>query len=824
MASQGYAVASPDSAGLNSSVTFDPIFLAPGLSQKADLERFEKGAYIFPGTYDVDVFVNNKNLGKNTITFKTDDSNRNDVLLCMTSSAVGRLNLNFKELNAQAKDELAKDGDICHNMASLLPELKVDYDSGSQRLDLTIPQVYLRNTDNGYVDPEFWDSGVNALMVGYQSNYYTMSSRGNKYDSAFIGLNTGFNIGAWQLRHNGNYNWQSEVGGEYQRINTYLQRDIPSLKSRIIIGENNSNGQVFDTSPFRGVRLSDVENMLPSSERGYAPEIRGIARTNAKVTIRQNGQILRETTVVPGAFNINDLYPTGYGGDLDVTVTESDGSVQTFSVPYSAVSILLRPGAYHYDVIMGETNYVGYLKKRPFYQATLQYGINNALTGYGGFQSSNDDYYSVLAGAGFNTPVGALSVDVTHAETRFDDSTDKMAGQSYRLSFSKRMLETKSSVSIAAYRYSTSGYLDYNTAMSMMNLIDNGRSPNQVYRPKNRFSTTFSQGLPDGYGQLYVTGYTQDYWNSHTHSDLQYQLGYNNNFRNVTFGLNAGRTRNSFGRMETTSMVNVSIPFGSTSTVTGSLTRDSSGHYGQQVSVSGVAGDNNTLSYGVSGSHYGNDGGSSATASGSYRSSYSNLSASVSSGKNYTSGSVGATGTLLGYSGGIVLSPYTSDTFAIVEAKGAKGAKVSNYPGISIDRFGHAAVPYLSAYQMNEISIDPKGISQDVELNMTSQSVTPYNGAVIKLKYDTNKAIPVLFTLNGSENIPFGTNVSDNDGNSVGIIGQGGQLYARLSQAKGILRVKWGTDSKDSCDISYSISQKDIDLKKMLTRTVTCSS
>lgn len=70
--------------------------------------------------------------------------------------------------------------------------------------------------------------------------------------------------------------------------------------------------------------------MLPQSRRGYAPDIRGIARTNAVVTVRQNDRIIYETTVPPGAFVIEDLYPTGYGGNLDVKVTEADGSVQSF--------------------------------------------------------------------------------------------------------------------------------------------------------------------------------------------------------------------------------------------------------------------------------------------------------------------------------------------------------------------------------------------------------------------------------------------------------------------------------------------------------------
>ncbi|MDE9590767.1 fimbria/pilus outer membrane usher protein, partial [Xenorhabdus bovienii] len=100
---------------------------------------------------------------------------------------------------------------------------------------------------------------------------------------------------------------------KYHALNTYVQRDIPALQGRVLIGESYTSGQLFDTLPFTGVSLTSVPYMLPLSQQGYAPEIRGIARTNARVTVHQGEQVIYETTVPPGDFIINDLYPTGYG-------------------------------------------------------------------------------------------------------------------------------------------------------------------------------------------------------------------------------------------------------------------------------------------------------------------------------------------------------------------------------------------------------------------------------------------------------------------------------------------------------------------------------
>ncbi|WP_285218493.1 fimbria/pilus outer membrane usher protein, partial [Klebsiella quasipneumoniae] len=97
-----------------------------------------------------------------------------------------------------------------------------------------------------------------------------------------------------------------------------------------------------DGVPFRGVQLQSSEQMLPARLRGFAPQITGIANSNARVTIRQNGYVVYETYVAPGPFEIKDLYQAGMSGDLEVTITEADGSVRSFVVPYSTLPVMLR--------------------------------------------------------------------------------------------------------------------------------------------------------------------------------------------------------------------------------------------------------------------------------------------------------------------------------------------------------------------------------------------------------------------------------------------------------------------------------------------------
>lgn len=784
-------------------VQFDSSFLQLENVNAVDLNRYANGASITPGTYNTAVFVNGHAVGNVDVEMREREDKT--VFPCMTASLLKQIPFRYEHLPAHFFEKAGECGDL----HALLPEAVTRYDSNEMRLDIQLPQLYVSDTARGSVSPALWDSGIPAAILGYNLNGYQNTSNGIENKSFYAGINAGLNIGAWYLRHNGSYNWNSNGFEKYDAINTYLQRDIPALKARALIGQSNTRGDVFDTLPFTGVALATDERMLPESQRGFAPEIRGIARTNAKVTVRQGDAVIYQTTVAPGAFLIDDLYPTGYGGDLLVTVEEADGTRQSFSVPYAAVVEQLRPGATRFELVGGELRNDFISHDVALYQGTVRHGLTNLLTGYGGMQVSQN-YYALLGGVAVGTEYGAFSFDVTQARMHLHQ-TEKQAssGQSYRLSYSKTVSETQSNISVAAYRFSSSGFMDFMTAQQTLEAIERGASENAISRSRNRFSVTASQGLPGAWGQLYISGSVQDYWNK-TRSDKQYQMGYNNSYGSVSYGVSVGRTY-SLNGTEDTWLLTMSMPLGrSDSTyrpqLSTQLTHDSTGRTGEQATLSGTGGEEHQFSYSATAMNANQGVGASGALSGQYRTQYANLSASWSGGRNYHSESLGANGTIVAHQGGVTLSSYTSDTFALVEAKGATGATVSGYPGVRIDRFGYALVPYLDPYQMNNVILDPKGASDEVEMVNTEKRVAPYFGAVVKVKYGTKTGSPVLInaTLNGQP-VPFGAEVLDEKGRSVGNAGQGGQLYARVEQQQGTLTVRWGQGDEQQCEIRYHL-------------------
>ncbi|WP_366543752.1 fimbria/pilus outer membrane usher protein, partial [Salmonella enterica] len=70
------------------------------------------------------------------------------------------------------------------------------------------------------------------------------------------------------------------------------------------------------TVRFRGVRFWRDMQMLPHSKQNFAPVVRGVAQSNALVTVEQNGFIVYQKEVPPGPFVFEDLQLAGGGADL----------------------------------------------------------------------------------------------------------------------------------------------------------------------------------------------------------------------------------------------------------------------------------------------------------------------------------------------------------------------------------------------------------------------------------------------------------------------------------------------------------------------------
>lgn len=804
------AMAAESGAG---DVEFNTSFLDSSYTSGVDLKQFTHGNGMQAGEYLADIWLNDDLLATQKLTFSKQPDGR--VGVCMPPELLALLNV----MPSALRDTDALSSGQCTPVEKIIPSARLTWDSGQQKLVIAIPQQDLEKTARGTVPPSLWQNGSAAAFVGYNASAYQAESDGDTFNSQYLSLNSGLNVGGWYLRHNGSLTNQTGSGSRYQSINTYIQHDVTPIRGRFLAGQANTSGRLFDSLPYTGVSVFSDDQMLPESQRGYAPEIRGIARSHARVTVSQGGNVIYETTVPAGAFVINDLYPTGYGGDLSVTVREADGSESTFLVPYASVTDLLRPGASRYEAVAGKYRQPDGHDGQPFYQASWQQGITNILTLYGGMQFS-DGYQAYQAGSAVSTPLGALALDVTRAST--STVRDKLSGQSYRITYNKLVSDTQSNIALAAYRFSTRDYLDFAQAMEYQNLQQGAPvHSGLLYRTKNRYSLTLSQGLKEGWGTISATGLSQNYWDR-SGSDMQYQLGYSNRWKRLSYSLTATRNRAPEGSMQTSWLVSFSLPLGDARPVTfsSSLSHDSGGGLSEQVALAGTAGERQQMSWGVSGTHS-EQSGSTGSVSGQYLSPWTSVNASAGVGRDNHTLSAGLSGSVVAHPHGVTFTPYTSDTWVVINAPGAAGAEVNSYPGLKLDRWGNAVMPASMPYQRNPVSLDPKGLSDRVELESTTMNVVPRAGAVVVAEFATQQGYALLLTpAREDTGLPFGATVTDSQGNTAGMVGQGGMVYARVSNKTGRLFATVNNQGKAStCIVPFSVVEEAKPLQQI---TYTC--
>ncbi|RQH04767.1 fimbrial biogenesis outer membrane usher protein [Paraburkholderia dinghuensis] len=824
----------------------------------ANIERFNKISAIEPGNYQVDIFVNGLFFSRRTIDFRAAEGGAvNPCLSDEMLTAIGVL-LPERGFDDDVSDEVLPETDSftepkfpdepewkpaalsaqCVPLAERVPGASTKFDLSRLRLEISVPQAMMKRVPRGYVDPESLDPGNMMGYLNYDSSFYTASSSGNRTDSFYTGMNAGVNIGLWRIRDQSAFTYLNSFGGSTSRwnnIRTYAERPLISWRSRLLIGEDFTGGNLFSSIGYTGVHLESDDRMLPDSLRGYAPVINGIANTNARVVVTQGGNTIYQTTVAPGPFSITDLNPTAFQGDLTVTVFEANGQVTTFTVPFSAVPSSLRPGMSRYSFTAGEVRQIQNLHT-PFAEGTYERGLTNSLTANGGMRVSSD-YQSVLGGIVLGTKFGAFGLSAAWSNTT-EVGGNRVNGWKAALLYSHTITETATTFSLASYRYSTSGYRDFADALNARAFAEHGEPfTSATFQQRNQFVVNLNQNF-GRYGLVSLSASISDYYGNRSR-DTQFQLSYTNHYKQISFNLSFVRqqTGTLFGqsvppgqeatltpeqtRLTNAVMFMVSIPLGSgprSASVSAGVTNSTDQGTSYQASVSGTADKAQTLSYGLSAT--GDPSNDAKTFSGNVQKSFSTISvgANYSNGTGFSQAGANARGAVVAHEGGVTFGRFLGDTFAVVEAKGAEGATLRNTQGVSINSAGYAIVPSLTPYRYNDVAIDTKGINPNAELSGGQVRVAPYAGSSVMLRFATltGRALLITASAPGGEPLPLGADVLDDTGAVIGVVGQGSQAYARVPADHGTLTLKWGERDEDQCMIDYDL--KGTDPKAPITR------
>jgi outer membrane usher protein len=807
---------------------FDPELLALGTgTSDVDLSAFASAGGVAEGDYLVNIFMNQRMVMSHTLAFRKNAAGK--VVAELTPDLLSELGVNVGRL--PEFKELPKDKPI-NDLAALIPQSSVKFDISRLRLDISIPQVAMQPGKNSRMDPELWDDGIAALLFNYSLSAgrteQRMSNDTRHTNNLFANVQTGVNAGAWRLRSTITHNHlDTDGGGDGQRThsddtrfsNTYLMRDIRALRSHLTMGESSSGSEVLDSVPFRGVQLKSSEQMMPARLRGFAPQITGVANSNARVTIRQNGFVVYETYVAPGPFDIKDLYQAGMSGDLEVAVTEADGSIHSFVVPYSTLPVMLRPGALKYEVTAGryDGGTTNGSRESNFALGTLIYGLPKNITLYGGgLMSAN--YTALTLGSGVSLgDWGAVSADGTLSTAKFEYE-GRQTGGSWRLRYSKSMLTTGTSVDLTAMRYSTKNFYtfsEYNT------MGYSRRDENVFYTPDRRrssFQTQVSQQLGD-LGSISLRANRDDYWGS-TKTLTGLSAGYNGGYKGVSYGLyyTIDRMKGNGSWPENRQIsFNLSVPFSifsyspalQNTYASTQVTHDSTGRTQNQA---GISGSKDNFSYSMMQGWGNQDQASNNNLNIGWQGSKGNLNAGYGYSHDVRSMNLNMSGGAIAHSEGLTLSRTLGSSMALISAPGADGVRLASGNGVT-DWQGFAVAPYLSDYASNSVGLDPSTLPDNVDLPKSHVEVYPTKGAVVKANFATRIGYQVLMTLTrigGMGVVPFGATAtlvnSSEVGDSASIVGDNGQVYIAGLPKKGELSVVWGKGTDKQCRVSFNLN------------------
>lgn len=627
-----------------------------------------------------------------------------------------------------------------------LREIKFFFDDRASLLTLVIPEPLFTNRENG-VTTSRWDDGINAAFVDYHLTYSHTTGDNYRGDdrqhSLYVSLNEGVNLGPWRLRYNPVYQKETWGNPQWHTERAVAFRTLRTLRSSLTLGDNSTASTLFDSVSYRGINVQSDDRMLPDDYRPFSPWIRGFARSNAQVKIRQNGTVIYQTFVSPGTFILKDVYPPNPDGDIEMTIKESDGTETVRTLPWSSMPNLVHSQHWAYDLTAGKYRpYVGVEAEQPlFYQFSAGYGLPAEVSLYGGMQNS-DIYHSAAAGIGKNlNNWGALSLDYSYATAQDPRRNKTVRGGMARLRYAKAFQEWESSLSLLVQYYPDQHYRTFGETISQQTSYwwdwEEGKFVGEFEaEKKTRLELRYNQYLSES-DSFYLT-LARETYRGKNREESSLELGYSGSWQDVDYSVYAQYSHPNYGKEQGEIVLSFSVPLDWLAlprlTLNIDHTTAKNGDNIRQVGVSGTALDDYSLSYSLSNTQQQNKK-SSQNASADYQYNAGELRLGYSQGDGFRQQDAEISGSIMAYRHGIVLGQSLGDTLGIINVPGASGIGVDNQYGTTTDWRGQAIISNLTPYRVNRLSLSSWDLPDGMTLPESEIEVVPTAGAIMYSKF-----------------------------------------------------------------------------------------
>lgn len=768
-----------------------------------DLSQFARPGYLMPGEYQFNIIINKQTLPEQNIFYYEPDDQPGESIACLNADLVEKLGLKPDLISTL---EWWHQGQ-CLSMSSL-PGAEVKADLATSSLYISLPQAYLEYMAENWDPPARWENGVPGILFDYtlnaQAGQQIRNGQKTNINTSGNGV-TGVNIGVWRARANWQMRLDKQQGlgttNSFEWSRYYVYRAIKSLSAKLTLGEDYLISDIFDSFRFTGISLISDSNMLPPNLRGYAPEITGVAKSNATVIVSQQGRIIYQTQVAAGPFRIQDL-SDALTGELDVEVEEQDGSTQTFTVNTATVPYLTRPGQLRYKFATGRpTELHHHVNGETFVSSEFSWGVNNGWSLYGGGVAAGN-YMSAAVGIGKDLlKFGAFSFDVTHTRAKLtgmkEAENKTYRGNSYRLSYSKRFDDYNSQVTFAGYRFSDQDF------MGMSEYLDAKYVGGRQYNSKEMYTISYNQQFPELGLSAYINYHHQTYWDKPDNDRYSISLARYfdiGKWKNISMNLTAYRNRDR-GTNNDGVYVSLSMPFGEQGTLSLNNSWDKNDNttgasYYNRIDERS----NYQLSTGwarsgalVSG-HYSHQGNLAQVSANATYQQERYRSAGLSFQGGFTATEKGAVMHRNGQLGG---------TRVFVDTDGVPDIPLRGYgSSVRTNSFGQAVLTDVNSYYRNQISVDLNSLPDDAQVAHSVTQGTFTEGAIGYRHFDVVSGHSAMALLRLPDNSwpPFGAQVFNSRDQQVGMVGDDGNTYLTGLNANDVLQVRW--DDKVQCKIT----------------------
>jgi len=133
--------------------TFDTHFMFGGLKGEK-VSRYQiDGDKPMPGLYDMDVYLNNQWRGRYELNIQDDPDDT-----CLSIAQLHQIGIKSDGLQVDKKVD-------CVSLRAAVQGGDISYDISQFALNLTVPHAYVNEYEPGYMLPETWDRGINALYM-----------------------------------------------------------------------------------------------------------------------------------------------------------------------------------------------------------------------------------------------------------------------------------------------------------------------------------------------------------------------------------------------------------------------------------------------------------------------------------------------------------------------------------------------------------------------------------------------------------------------------------------------------------------------------------